>query len=223
LLTIVNSPDILKVQIPEQEDSFMNKLPKIAKTLDVWFKVGYWFTIVVTVLCIPIILIFLLLSRSNPALFQGMAQSLSFGNISFRIAEAYAAGPDAGRTLMLLSLIIGVISFPVYCLMIRSIRKILAPMKDGLPFQETISKSLMHLGWLVIIDGALGLVLDTVSSRIIFSVYDMEALFLSEKITSVSTFYHLNFTFILYALILMGLACIFRYGQELQQLSDETL
>ena len=201
----------------------MKKLGKIAGTLDVYFKIGYWFTIVATALSIPVIIIFLLLSRSNPDLFQGMTQSLNFGNISFRIADAYAANAEAGRTLMLLSLVIGTISFPIYCLMIRAIRKILAPMKEGLPFQDTISKNLMTLGWLVIVDGVLSLVLEFFSSHIIFSMYDMKALFLSEKITSVTTSYQFNLTFVLYALVLMGLACIFRYGQELQQLSDETL
>lgn len=201
----------------------MKKLSGIAKTLDVYFKIGYWLTLIITVLCIPIIIIFLLLSRDNPDLFRGMVQSLDFGNISFRIADTYAADAEAGRTLMLLSLVIGAVSLPVYCLMIRSVRKILAPMKDGLPFQETIAKNLMNLGWLIIVNGVLGLILEAVSSHIIFSIYDMNALFLSEKIASVSTFYHLNLTFVLYALVLMGLACIFRHGQELQQLSDETL
>lgn len=201
----------------------MKKLGKIAGTLDVYFKIGYWLTLIVTVLCIPIIVIFLLLSRGNPDLFQGMTQSLHFGNISFRIADAYAADAEAGRTLMLLSLVIGTVSLPIYCLMIRAIRKILAPMKEGLPFQDTIAKNLMTLGWLVIVDGVLGLVLEFFSSHIIFSMYDMKALFLSEKITSVTTSYQLDLTFVLYALVLMGLACIFRYGQELQQLSDETL
>lgn len=201
----------------------MKKLSKIATTLDVYFKIGYWFTLIITALSIPVIIIFLLLSRNNPELFQGLTQSLNFGNISFRIADAFAADAEAGRTLMLLSLVIGTISLPVYCLMIRAIRKIFAPMKEGLPFQETIAKNLMNLGWLVIINGTLNLIMDAVSSHIIFSIYDMQALFLSEKIASVSTFYHFNLTFVLYALVLMGLACIFRYGEELQQLSDETL
>jgi len=201
----------------------MKKLSGIAKTLDVYFKIGYWFTIAATALSIPIIVIFLVLSRSNPDLFQGMSQTLNFGIISFRIADAYAANAEAGRNLMLLSLIIGTVSFPIYCLMIRAIRKILAPMKEGLPFQDTIARNLMTLGWLVIINGVLSLVLDVVGSHMIFSMYDMKALFLSEKIASVSTSYQLNLTFVLYALALIGLACIFRYGQELQQLSDETL
>lgn len=214
---------IVKVQKRKKEEYLMKKLSKIATTLDVYFKIGYWFTLIITALCIPVIIIFLLMSRNNPELFRGMVQSLNFGNISFRIADAYAANAESGRILMLLSLVIGTISFPIYCLMIRAIRKILAPMKEGLPFQETIAKNLMNLGWLVIINGTLNLILDAVSSHIIFSIYDMQTLFLSEKIASVSTFYHFNLTFVLYALVLMGLACIFRYGQELQQLSDETL
>lgn len=201
----------------------MKKLTTIARTLDVYFKIGYWLTIAVTILCIPIFILFFSLSRSNPDLFRGMAQSLQFGNITFRVADAFAASADAGRTLMIFSLVIGAVSLPIYCLMIRAIRNILAPMKKGLPFQTATAKNLMNLGWLIIADGVLGLILDFVSSRIIFSIYDMEALFLTEAIASVSTYYHFNFTFVLYALVLMGLSCIFRYGQELQQLSDETL
>lgn len=201
----------------------MKKLSSIATTLDVYFRIGFWFTIIGTFLSVPIIVVFFGLSRDNPQLYQSFAQSLSFGPITFGIADGYAADPVAGYSFLVLNVVICLVYLPIYCMMIKCIRNVLAPLKAGDPFRDAMAKNLKRLGWLVMVNGALNLVYEFISVRSTLSLYDLKELFLSEKILSVNAYYRFDLTFVLYALVLIGLSMVFRYGQELQQLSDETL
>ena len=53
--------------------------------------------------------------------------------------------------------------------------------------------------------------------------YNLNELFLSDKITGVSVTYSCDPSFLIYALVLFLMSFIFQYGSELQKLSDETL
>ena len=53
--------------------------------------------------------------------------------------------------------------------------------------------------------------------------FDLPSLLISEKITHITVSPNYDPTFLIYSAILLLLSYVFRYGQELQQLSDETL
>lgn len=53
--------------------------------------------------------------------------------------------------------------------------------------------------------------------------YNLNELFLSDKITGVSVTYSCDLSFLIYALVLFLMSFIFQYGSEPQKLSDETL
>ena len=53
--------------------------------------------------------------------------------------------------------------------------------------------------------------------------YNLNELFLSDKITGVSVTYSCDLSFLIYALVLFLMSFIFQYGSELQKLTDETL
>ena len=53
--------------------------------------------------------------------------------------------------------------------------------------------------------------------------YNLNELFLSDKITGVSVTYSCDLSFLIYALVLFLMSFIFQYGSELQKLSEETL
>ena len=90
-------------------------------------------------------------------------------------------------------------------------RLILQPMKQGKPFAESISKNLRRLGLIVLIaGGALSL------ANFIGQVY-----YVSSKL-AVRTC-QLDLNVLIVAAILFLCSYIFRYGEELQRLSDETL
>ena len=54
-------------------------------------------------------------------------------------------------------------------------------------------------------------------------VYDLPGLLISDKITHISGMFNVDLTFVIYWAILLLLSYVFRYGEQLQQLSDETL
>ena len=54
-------------------------------------------------------------------------------------------------------------------------------------------------------------------------VYDLPSLLISEKIVHVDGMFRVDLTFLVYWAILLLLSYVFRYGEQLQQLSDETL
>lgn len=204
----------------------MEKLKKTAGTLDTFFKITYRITIVFNIIGIAIIVLFLLLCLMAPGLFgsitSAMTTQLDFGGIRFRLAEGIQQG-STGAVYFLGSLILGAAELAVYVLMIRNIRSILAPMKEALPFDAAVAKSFRNLGVLTILSGGMKLILEFLVSGSLVRSLDLSALFLSDQITAVTTYYNFDFTFVITALVFFSLSYIFRYGEELQQLSDETL
>ena len=92
-------------------------------------------------------------------------------------------------------------------------RRILRPMKEGKPFAETVSADMRRLGWLVLIaGGALSLI----------GLFNEQTITTPNDTFMVKT-HQLNVTFLGVAAMLFLFSYIFRYGEELQRLSDETL
>lgn len=205
----------------------MKKLQKIATGLDTFFRITYRLTIAVNVIGIAAIVLFLALSIGSPGLldvyYGSIVQTLDFGGISFEVAEAFRADIGAGRNYFTAGLILGTLGLPVYVLMIRSIRSILLPMKEGLPFAEQSSAGFRQLGIWVLVNGGLVLLSQYFISGAVSRAYDLAELFLSDKISAVTSYYSFDLSFVILAVVLFGLSYVFRYGQELQKLSDETL
>jgi hypothetical protein len=205
----------------------MTKLQKTAKILDTIFNVTYRLTIVLNVLGLLAIALFLFLCLGAPELFGSitgsLVTSLDFGGISFRITDSFPCDSSYGTTYFLAGLVIGTLGITLYILMIRSIRSILAPMKEGLPFSAEVAAGFKTLGRLTILHGFLNQFATLFGTSYLARAYDLSALFVGENIASVSTYHNFDFTFVITALILFGLSYIFHYGTELQQLSDETL
>lgn len=143
--------------------------------------------------------------------------------VTFTVAENYL--PDhriiwcqVGME-MLLSLICMV---PAH-FSVKAIRNILAPMKNGEPFHNTVSTNLKKLANYTCSLG-IGLNLQKIISNILLvKAYDLHLLLLSEKVSHVEFMFVFDLSFLVVYGILLLLSYIFRYGEELQQLSDETL
>ena len=105
----------------------------------------------------------------------------------------------------------------------KSIRAILLPMKNGEPFHNTVSLHLSKIARYVCSLG-IGMNLQVIISNILLTkAYGLHLLLLSEKIPHVKFFFTFDLSFLFVSGILLLLSYVFRYGEELQQLSDETL
>lgn len=201
----------------------MNKLQKTARSLDRFFALMQKLTIAGCVFGGIMIFFMWYLWLGDKDIGELLYTSLRFGGITFQIDKSVAPADNAFLLYLGLGTIIGAAQIPVFYMTFGSIRGILALLMEGTPFHEHIVYYLKRLGWLTVANGILNIAAGFVLQGNFLQQYDLGALFLSDKVTQVTTGYSVDLTFVLYAVILFLLAEIFRYGMELQQLSDETL
>lgn len=211
------------MELPTKGGNAMKKIQKTAAGLDAFFKIVYRLGIAAIVFSGIIILIMWYLYLGDPDIMDLFRVSLNFGMIQFRVADSVIPAREHGFLFLALGTLLSIAQLPVFCMMFRSIRGILAPIKDGMPFHDDIVHYLKRLGWLTVANGLIGNLANLVVYGNLLPGYDLGALFLSDKITSVTTGYSFDLTFVIYAFLLFLLSYIFQYGRELQQLSDETL
>lgn len=138
----------------------------------------------------------------------------STGGISIRAA--------AMRNMQLVSLLVYFIQVPLSCWGIQILRQILRPIINSRPFSGT-SALLKKLGWICLLVAAIQNIADWLMLSIMDRQYHIADFFLGSIITDVSFRFEVNYTFIVAAIVVFILSGVFRYGEELQQLSDETL
>lgn len=195
----------------------MNNMQKTARGLDIVFRV-------LSILAILGIAALAVIDIAGFAVgFDKLADpastSLTLSASGIHIdAKDLGSPSQIGGVILLLS-VSAMISLAAIWFGIRIIRRILAPMKDGQPFSQGISGEFRKLGWLVIGYGIVYNLFDlvaktTLAVRLISSEAEYPALGIE---------HHLDPTFIIIAFVLFLCSYIFRYGEELQQLSDETL
>ncbi|MBR4991058.1 MAG: hypothetical protein IKY96_07845, partial [Oscillospiraceae bacterium] len=149
--------------------------------------------------------------------------NFDIGFLELTIAENYA--PD--KWLVLLQ---AAITLLVGCRLMYEgrrgvgyIREILLPMKEEKPFDSIVSTNLKKLAKLSIVIGILYNIIILSEQIITVFVYDLPGLLISEKIAHVGGMFQVDLTFVVCWAALLLLSYVFRYGEELQQLSDETL
>lgn len=106
---------------------------------------------------------------------------------------------------------------------LRVLRRILAPMKEGRPFDAEVPAGLRKLAWIILIGGGLVQVLGIVSRALLANALPMDVIFSSPAIESVEYVFTMDFGFVWMFCVVILLARVFEYGQQLQQESDETL
>jgi len=203
----------------------MNNLTNAAKKLDKVLEIAH---IVLGALAIACIVGVTLIGAAH--LFQldpdqiGVGyENFDIGFLELTVAEAYA--PSKWLVLVQASLILVTGGRLAYAGRegIGYIREILHPMTEGKPFDSIVSTNLKKLAKLSIELGILCNILLLIDQIMTVFVYDIPGLLISEKITHVGGMFNIDLTFLIYWAFLMLLGYVFRYGEELQQLSDETL
>ena len=203
----------------------MNNLTITAKKLDKVFEIAH---IVLGALAIASFVGIALIAvaylfKWDPEMIGTGYASFDIGFLELNIAEAYS--PD--KWLVLLQ---AAITLAVGCRLLCDgrrgvgyIREILHPMTEGKPFDTVVSTNLKKLARLSINLGILWNVIILAEQIMTVFVYDLPGLLISEKVTHVSGMFNIDLTFLIYWAILMLLSYVFGYGEQLQQLSDETL
>lgn len=159
----------------------------------------------------------------EPNILSGEPVALSLGSVKVDVWGADFLSPGLSKV----NFLVRALMFCVLCFLViyaaKIARKILLPMKEGLPFDESVYKNFRKLGVFTLIGGGLissgRVLIDTMSYR----AYEVQNLFIRDKIIECRLEPRIDLGFILIALVFFLMSYIFRYGAELQKQSDETL
>lgn len=151
------------------------------------------------------------------------ASGIRLGNLSLYLFDNAIPDYPALRKSIVIDLAAIIIMAASGWYLLRVIRQILKPMKGGRPFECGVSSGVRKLAWTTLIGGAVieaGRVFGIIAE---LNAYDFELLLNPETVRKFSYNYSFDMSFIIIAGILFFLSLVFRYGESLQQESDETL
>lgn len=197
------------------------KMRKSAAVVDRVLKIVQGFMTAGVIVCaifIPLTLIFGQKVVAN-------ADSVSMGGVQLHLIGDPAVYLDlANLKFSIVAMLVAAIftlAASWYCL--RVLRQILVPMKAGQPFAKGISGQVRKLGWTVLVAGGIAEISRAVGAVLEMRAYQVETLMDSSVVADVTANYQISLWFVVTALILFFLSYVFRYGEALQQESDETL
>ena len=203
----------------------MNNLSNTAKKLDKVLEIAHIVFGALAIACIVGVALIAAayILRLDPNMIGTGYENFDVGFLELTVAESYA--PDKWMILLQAAITLAVSCRLMYDARrgVGYIREILNPMKEEKPFDTIVSTNLKKLAKLSINLGILGNIIILSEQIMTVFVYDLPGLLVSEKITHVGGMFQVDLTFLIYWAILLLLSYIFRYGEELQQLSDETL
>ena len=203
----------------------MNNLSNTAKKLDKAFEIAHIVFGALAIACIVGVALIAAayILKLDPEFIGTGYENFDIGFLELTIAKEYAPG----KWQVLLH---AAITLAVSCRLFYDgrrgmgyIRQILQPMIEEKPFTAIVSTNLKKLAGLSINLGILFNIIILSDQIMSVFVYDLPGLLISEKITHVAGMFNVDLSFLIYWAILMLLSYVFRYGEQLQQLDDETL
>lgn len=197
----------------------MNKMIRSATIIRRILTVLLWAVAILMGIAIVATLLILLFAPDN--VMQDMQVTLTLGNYKLLLTDHYA--PQQLQSLMGITLANLVLFGTGACWTLLILRKMFAPIAQGCPFQSAVSKAIHKLAYIALLFGFLRLILQTVTNIIWYHAFDIPSLFTSHRVASCSLSIVEDFSFVAVFFLLLLLSSIFKYGECLQQLSDETL
>ena len=203
----------------------MNNLSSTAKKLDKVFEIFGIVLFAVSIACIVLfaLIVVAYVLKLDPEMIGTGYENFDIGFLEITVAKEFAPN----KWLVLLQ---AAITLAVSCRLcydgrkgVGYIREILSPMKEEKPFDTVVSTNLKKLARLSINLGILANIIILSEQILTVFVYDLPALLISEKIAHVGGMFNVDLTFLIYWAILTLLSFVFRHGEQLQKLSDETL
>lgn len=203
----------------------MNNLSKTAKTLDNFFHI---LQVLLSILCVAAMVGLAIIGAGflfnlDPTTIGTNYELIDLAFIELEVAAAYAPTFQVMLLHAAVNLALGFVTAFIGRIGVKYIRQILQPMTQNQPFNSIVSNNLKKSATLSIILGVCYNLVTLVDQLMAVFVLDVPSLLISEKITHVTVNYSFDFTFLAVSGTLFLLSYIFRYGEELQQLSDETL
>ena len=200
----------------------MKNLKQSARVLNTILNVCFWLLLLRGIYaagfhCLALYKIF-----TDPAALTGSA-GLTVDWLVIEISESFRMDLDAAIPLKLVQLISAIAITVIACMGIRALKGVLLPIELGQPLRRGISTEIGKLircaVWLGIAENLCMLATVTVMERYAIA----EQVLLSGTVTGVTAKPAFRPAWFIAAAVLEILAMVFRQGEQLQQLADETL
>lgn len=157
---------------------------------------------------------------------KGQAVTMSKITVGTLTMELYDNALPA-ESFQIQTTLIGMAAAAIICLMVffglRIVKDILVPMKEGRPFEHSVSLDIRKLGLLVLFGGIVGQGAMFATNFMWIHNLDLMTFFNREVVKSITINNSFSLSFVFIALLLFLLSYVFEYGWQLQQESDETL
>lgn len=155
--------------------------------------------------------------------FLSSTETLTFGPLSLVMHPGEMADLSLVRLKLSGMLAVCTIVLAFVCRVLRVICEILEPMQEGRPFGDDVAPRMKKLAWLCLIGGGIAEIAKMLIVGMTLGGRDLMQYFNPALVQSVELQLELNLWFVGAFILLMLMSHIFAYGQQLQQLSDETL
>ena len=203
----------------------MDRMQKTAGWLDKFFHVLQIAYVVAAVTAgVGLVLIAVcFIFKLNPEMIGTGYNTPDLGFLELTLAEAFVPDKRSILTIVAVDIAMGGILSLLGRAGVSCIRRLLAPMKAGLPFHDSAAACLKRLAILSLVIGVVLNVSELASRLLTDQVYGLSELLLSDRILGVQMHGKPDLSCLVVSGVLLLLSYVFRYGQELQRLSDETL
>ena len=203
----------------------MKNMRSTARKLDILFHILQVLVTIATVCTLVgmVIIAAFFLFRLTPDQVGTGYSTLQLGFLELELSSAATPNPSRILSISAVNLAMGFVTCLIYRVFIKSIRQIIMPMKEGLPFQGIVSENLKKLAVYTVILGIVSNIMDCVNLALTLHCYDLTRILINKSISHVTVMHEFDLSFLALGAVLLLLSYVFRYGEELQQLSDETL
>lgn len=200
------------------------KMIKTSKALERVFRILQCSIVICVAAGVFVLGIFTVMYATNRDAIMGAAfRSIDIGTLTLELTEE--AAPSSRVTLLgtWLSMISAIAFVLTLHYALGVFRKILKPMTEGNPFAPCVSKEIRKLAFASLAVGVIRNGTEFVETLGAARIFDLNRLIQNSQIQAVTVNSQFDMTFVLAFFVLLLVSYIFRYGEELQKLSDETL
>ena len=198
----------------------INKLTRTAGNLDTLAKVGAALTKAAAIVFLIFAALVFLLGEN---ILSDISLNLNLGFLKIYLADAYYGLSPALKLYMAVTLTSASLVCWIFGYGLSLVRKVLAPMKQGRPFEEHIPGVLRKIAWLVIIGGTVTEVLGIINKALTMKAFPMEEIFSSPAVDYIETVLDFDLNYVILGCVILFLSYVFQYGRTLQVEADETL
>ena len=201
----------------------MEKLTKTARVLHKIVRILYRLGIVGTIVtAVALVLITLLPADSLRQAVSSADMTIELGTAELHLSRILE---PIGDIRLFLCAVFGVAtaSLALSVCALKLVLRILRLMADGRPFDGTVSANFKRLGWVTLAGVAVHYVMDGVDAAMDVSMFDLDQFFRPDMVKGVTIQNTDSLSCLLIPIMMFLLSYVFRYGEELQRQSDETL